>query len=116
MARGELGGTQKWCPRCKELTVCRAISPVQLGAESGQRFFKVNHPDIQWFRRALICQTCSNKWLTAEAPEELLDELEKLRDAVQEVKRNAAAYLSESQKASQLLVELIASLSEAEKL
>ena len=47
----EQGGTQMWCPKCKAIRVCAAVSLTHLGHESGQRWHRTDHPDINWFRR-----------------------------------------------------------------
>lgn len=104
------GGTQKWCPECDEIQVCAAVNPSQLGYESGQRWYKSEHSDIRWFRRGLICQHCQHEWLSAEVPEEFLDELVELRDALSTIKANAEAYVKESDRASKSLAKLSESL------
>lgn len=110
MSRNAQGGTQKWCPSCDSIQVCAAVNPSQLGYKSGQRWFKTDHADIRWFRRALICKKCSNEWLTAEVDEEFLDELGELRDALKEIKTHAEQYAKESDKATKSLAKLSASL------
>jgi hypothetical protein len=109
--RNTQGGTQKYCPECERITVCRAVSPSTLGYQSGQRFYKTDHTDIQWFRRGLVCNDCGHEWLTAEVQEEFLNELTELRDALQEVKENAENYVAESGKAMKSLEKLSKSLS-----
>lgn len=105
------GGTQKWCPSCEETRVCAAVNPSQLGEMSGQRWYKPEHSDIQWFRRGLVCQSCSLEWLSAEVPEKFLDELVELRNALRDIKLNAEVYIKESAKASKSLGRLSESLS-----
>jgi len=105
------GGTQKWCPSCEAVRVCTAVSLASFGVASNQRRYFRNHSDIQWFRRALICQKCGHQWLTAELPEEFLNELVQLRNALKEVKANAEAYIQESERAADGLKRLSASLS-----
>lgn len=111
MSRNGQGGTKKWCPACKAITVCAAINPSQLGKRSGQRWYKTAHPDLQWFRRGLVCQQCNHEWLTAEIHEDLLDELVELRNALKEIKENAEEYVIESDKAARSLKKLSSSLS-----
>jgi hypothetical protein len=108
--RVEQGGTSKWCPNCKQIRVCAAINPAYLGEGTGQRFYRPEHPDLNYFRRALVCQTCQHKWLTAEVEETFLDELVELRDALAVIKRNAEAYARESASAAQSLQRLSESL------
>lgn len=105
------GGTQKWCPACQQTRICAAVNPSQLGECSGQRWYKSEHSDIQWFRRGLICQHCGHEWLSAEVPEEFLDELVELRNALRDIKMNAEVYINESSKASESLAKLSNSLS-----
>ena len=104
--RNSQGGTQKWCPECKDVRVCAAVNPSQLGAKSGQRWYRRDHSDIQWFRRGLVCQTCQHESLSAELPEDFVDELVELRDALRDIKENAEAYAKESAKASKSLTKL----------
>jgi hypothetical protein len=104
------GGTQLWCPECGKVTVCKAVSPSSLGFESGQRFYKTDHTDIQWFRRGRECLTCKEEFLTAELPEDFVDELVKLRDALSEIKENAESYSKESKAAATSLEKLTNSL------
>ncbi len=108
---GSKGGTQKHCPKCNTITVCKAVNPSELGKKSSQRWYKTQHKDINWFRRGLICQTCKHRWLSAEVPESLLTELVELRDALSDIKSNAEAYMEESEKASASLGKLNDSLS-----
>ncbi len=105
------GGTQKWCPKCQVVTVCAAVNPSQLGATSGQRWFRRDHSDIRWFRRGLVCKKCDHEWLSAEVPEEFLDELVELRDALSDIKSNAETYAKESDRASKSLAKLSGALS-----
>jgi hypothetical protein len=91
--------------------VCAAVNPSSLGESSGQRWYRKDHTDIQWFRRGLVCKECGDEWLTAELPEGFLDELVELRDALKEIKQNAEMYVKESDKASVSLRKLSSSLS-----
>ena len=86
------------------------MNPSQLGHQSGQRWYKSEHADIRWFRRGQICQNCGHEWLSAEVPEEFLDELVELRNALREIKENAEAYVKESDRASKSLSKLSESL------
>jgi hypothetical protein len=104
------GGTQKWCPNCEGVQVCTAVSPTQLGEESAQRWYRSDHDDIRWFRRGQVCQQCGHKWLSAEVPEDFVNELVELRDALNDIKVNAEAYVAESKKAASRLDKLTDSL------
>jgi len=105
------GGTRKWCPECKEIRICAAVNPTELGERAGQRWYNQEHTDIQWFRRGLVCQHCGHEWLSAEVPEKFLDELVELRNALSDIKLNAEVYVKESEKASKSLGKLSKSLS-----
>ena len=105
------GGTQKWCPSCSDVQVCTAKNPSQLGFASEQRWYRSDHVDIQWFRRGLVCASCGHKWLSAELPEDFLDELVELRNALRDIKANAEAYMDEAERASAGLEKLTKSLS-----
>ena len=111
MSRIYQGGTKKYCPQCESIQVCAAVNPATLGEKSGQRWYRRDHTDLQWFRRGLVCQECGDTWLTAEIPESFLDELVQLRDALKEIKLNAETYVKESDKASVTLKKLSRSLS-----
>ncbi len=110
MARVTRGGTRKWCPNCKSVQVCAALNPSALGYASGQRWYRRDHSDIQWFRRGLVCQACGKEWLTAELPEEFLDELVELRNALKDIKLNTETYIKEAETASASLKKLSTSL------
>ncbi len=86
------GGTKLWCPTCKRVTVCKGINPSYVAGESGQRWHRADHKDIQWFRRGRECLSCSSQFLTAEVDEDFLGELVRLRDTLKSIKVNAEAY------------------------
>lgn len=98
------------CPECMEIQVCTAIPTTQLGYEPGQRWERIGHADIAWFRRGRECRSCANQWVTAEINEELLDELVTLRNALANVKLNAESYVMESRGAAAALADLTESL------
>lgn len=80
------GGTRIYCPNCKKIRVCKAVSPTILGESKGRRWHKAKHQDISWFRRCRLCQFCKKLFLTAEVTESLLEELATLREKL--AKRN----------------------------
>ena len=106
MSRTAQGGTKKFCPSCCTITVCAAVNPSNVVEQSGQRWYNKDHPDLQWFRRGLVCQECNHRWLTAEVNETFLDELVELRGALASIKKNAERYILESEKASKSLGQL----------
>lgn len=93
------------------MRVCAAVNPSQLGVESGQRWQRNDHSDIRWFRRGLVCKKCEHEWLSAEVPEDFLDELVELRNALSDIKTNAETYAKESDRASKSLAKLSEALS-----
>jgi transcriptional regulator NrdR family protein len=108
---GKKGGTQMHCPKCKCIRVCRAIPTNEVGKKSGQRWYKTDHPDINWFRRGRQCLKCSHRFLTSEINEKYLDELVELREALSNIKKHSEQYIEESDKASTTLKDLSSSLS-----
>jgi len=81
MPRDEIQGTKLWCPNCQHETICRGVSPSEVGQPSNkQRGVHKKYPDIRVFRRGRICQTCNHKFITAELPVDFVIELGKLRD------------------------------------
>lgn len=107
---GRDGGTQMWCPTCDEIRVCKAIPTTILGMESGQRWHRIDHEDLSWFRRGRQCLQCGDQWLTSEIREDFLDELVELRNALADLKSNAEAYVASSEKAQVALRKLTKSL------
>lgn len=105
------GGTQIYCPQCERVRVCKAINPSYIAYESGQRWSRTDHTDINWFRRGRECLICGHEFLTAELDENFVTELVELRDALSEIKRNAEAYTKESAAAATSLEKLTKSLS-----
>lgn len=110
MSRISQGGTKTWCPRCKEIKICQAIPASSIGEKSGQRWFRKDHDDIRWFRRARRCLHCEHEFLTAEVDEHFIGELVKLREALADVKASAERYVAESKTAKRALSDLTKSL------
>jgi hypothetical protein len=108
---GRNGGTQMYCPSCQEVRVCKAIPLAPLIGEScGQRLYKTEYTDINWFRRGRECQYCFEEFITSEMNEELLEELVELRRALGQIKENATKYTKEANQASLTLKEMSKSL------
>lgn len=80
------GGTRMFCPHCRGIRVCFAVSLADLGHDREQRAEHRDFADIQWFRRARACYDCSNVFLTGELDESLIEELANLRKVVSELK------------------------------
>lgn len=84
------GGTKIFCPSCKSFNICKALSPTTLGEPKAQRWYRTDHLDISWFRRARQCLTCEGKFLTAEIDEKLLEELIELREKLGKKQQSVA--------------------------
>jgi len=107
---GKAGGTQMHCPKCKKIRVCKAIPLNEIGHKVGQRWYKTDHPDINWFRRGRQCLTCYNCFVTSEVNEKFINELVELRDALSEIKKHSEQYIEESKQTSTTLEKLTESL------
>lgn len=81
----EKGGTQMFCPFCKDIRECRTFTLTEIGHKEGQRMFHTKYPDLEWFKRGRDCLTCNNHFETAEIQESKLFELVKLRDMLTEI-------------------------------
>lgn len=107
------GGTDMWCPKCNEITTCKAIPGASVTWDAddyAQRRYHTAHTDLNWFQRGRQCLSCEHRFLTGEARLQFLFELVELRDALTEIKQNAEQYVSESKKASRSLERLTKSL------
>lgn len=109
---GRGGGTGMYCPRCGTVRVCQAVSTREVAPRlrSGQRWRKLGHSDLQFFRRGRRCQTCMRAWLSVEILESQLDELVELREALADLKANAEDYIEQSDAAADSLTQLKESL------
>lgn len=109
---GSRGGTMKWCPHCKKITVCSASNPKDIDGDASrnQRIYWSDHRDVNAFRRGIWCRSCDGQWLTVEVEEIFMDELIDLREKLTELKLHASTYESESLKASESLKNLTMSL------
>lgn len=111
--RKKKGGTDMFCPSCKQITTCKAVSANEITWDSSdydQRQHFKKHEDINWFQRGRECLSCGHEFITAEVDIEHLEELVELRDALGAIKANAEAYVEESSAASQSLSKLSESL------
>ena len=112
--RVQKGGTDMYCPSCKQITTCKACPAAQITLDPkdyGQRMHYTKNQDINWFQRGRECLSCHHDFITAEVDIEFLEELVQLRDALSSIKSNAESYIQESNAASQSLSKLSESLS-----
>lgn len=107
---GKNGGTKMYCPTCKAVTTCSAVNPTKAGKKSGQRFYFIEHDDINFFRRGRECQKCYNIFVTSEVNEAFLDELVALRRNLSEIKDKAQQYQQDAEKAEKSLKDFTAKL------
>ena len=112
MSRVASGGTDMWCPKCGTIRTCKAVPTKEVNwwLKSGQRWYRNDHDDVRWFRRGRRCLTCDHKFLTAEATEELIEELIELRNALRSIKSNTEKYVKQSNTAAKSLKKLNESL------
>ena len=107
------GGTDVWCPNCREFTTCKGVSPAEVTGDSDdrdQRRWFAEHPDIAFFQRGRICKVCDHEFVTTEVEVGFLEELIELRGALAQIREHAEAYAKESAKASKSLAALSESL------
>ncbi|WP_300464464.1 hypothetical protein [Desulfobacula sp.] len=110
---GKSGGTKMYCPKCKEIRVCKAIpiNDIDWEQKNAQRWYRKDHPDINWFRRGRECLECEHHFITSEINEKYIDELVELRNALADIKKHSEQYIDESNQASGTLQKLSDSLS-----
>jgi hypothetical protein len=107
------GGTDMYCPSCKQVTTCKAVPAAQVtfdASDYGQRKYYTKHDDIQFFQRGRECLSCGHEFVSAEVDLAFLQELVELRDALSSIKANAESYVKESAAASVSLSKLGESL------
>jgi hypothetical protein len=75
------GGTRKWCPHCRAVTVNKGFRGItDMPLKGGQLL------DPHVFSRSLVCRTCSKHWFSAELPLQFLEELIQHRKRLNEAK------------------------------
>jgi len=99
-----------WCPHCEDIHPCYSVNPSQVGETGGRRFYKVHATDVNFFRRFRQCTNCCGDFETAEVEARFLDELVELREALADIKANAAAYETDAKTAANTLKKLGKSL------
>lgn len=112
--RIQKGGTDMYCPACKQITTCKAWPAALITGDPkdyGQKMTYTKHRDINWFQRGRECLSCHHDFITEEVDIEFLEELVELRDALSSIKSNAETYIQESTAASKSLSKLSESLS-----
>jgi len=86
------------------------VNPSQVGETGGRRFYKTQAADVHFFRRFRECTNCEEHFETSEVEARFLDELVALREALSDIKANAAAYEADAKKAAEKLRKLGKSL------
>ena len=107
------GGTDMYCPSCKEVTTCKAVPAALVTynpSDYGQRKYYTKHDDIQFFQRGRECLSCGHDFVSAEVDLLFLEELVELRGALSDIKGNAEAFVKQSAAASVSLEKLSGSL------
>jgi DNA replicative helicase MCM subunit Mcm2 (Cdc46/Mcm family) len=99
-----------WCPHCKDIQPCYSVTPSQVGETGGRRFYKTQADDVNFYRRFRECTHCGQSFETSEVEARFLDELVELREALADIKANAAAYEADAKKAAETLKKLGKSL------
>ena len=99
-----------WCAHCNTISVCEAVQPSTIGGKAGQRWYKIAHKDVHFFRRGRRCLSCRKCFFSAELQEDFVNELVELRDALAAIKKDAEQYIEDSKKTTQSLASLNASL------
>jgi hypothetical protein len=74
------GGAVMYCPSCRALRRCDAITFTQLGLETRKRQGLGGRPEINWSRRVRMCRSCFYHFITAEVSESLILEMGEMLD------------------------------------
>ena len=114
---GRDGGMKLYCPECQMIRTCTAVNPTVLGYERGQHWGSSTCPDINWFRRARMCDF-GHEFLTAEIDEEFINELIELRETVQRMRSIAVQCINQTDgvlASLPLLQDLLRSLAGSKK-
>jgi transcriptional regulator NrdR family protein len=105
--------TQLWCPKCQSIQPCRVAdsrTTRDYTGETERRFYKTEQPDINWYRRVRICDSCGDFFTTAEIEEEFLTELVRLRRNVSELRGKIETHKIAAATATQALDELTSAI------
>jgi hypothetical protein len=81
-----------------------------VGEKAGNHWFSTEHPDINYFLRWHNCSNCNEYFETYELDAGFVRELIKLREALRDIKANAAEYDADAKKAAKTLNKLSKSL------
>ena len=79
------GGTKMWCATCKKETVCKVIPRASAGIPTPQHQFRKAGTDVHWFERERQCLSCDGEFTTVEVSWDVLTELLKLREGLDEI-------------------------------
>lgn len=79
------------------MCVVEAVQPSSVGQLSDQHCFTTEPEDIHFYRRGQQCQTCNRSWLSAEVPEDIIEEFVKLRVLFRADMKRVEEYSKESE-------------------
>jgi hypothetical protein len=79
-AMAESGGTPMYCPSCRALRRCDAVTLAQPGLAPQQRHGVRARPQSNWSRRVRMCRSCFYHFITAEVSESLILEMGEMLD------------------------------------
>ncbi len=84
MPKQTRGGTEMYCPYCKQISICKGlpISEIEPADPTPRQEFS----GIKYFKRYRKCLNCDAHFETAEVDEDLVLELSSLRQLVYELK------------------------------
>lgn len=100
-----------YCPTCKKVAACGEVDsgPLTQSHPPGNYYWPT-FPDLHWNRRVRACRECNHQFVTGELDEAHIDELVKLRNALETLKGHAELYATRSQAVSAALAQLTQSL------
>jgi len=111
MARDD---TNLYCPKCGKVRACGVVKYQEAKDYASQppsaRFYRKDHPDLQWFSRVRKCRRCEETFVTAELEASFVSELARLRDDVARMKQELELYKAVAQAATESIGRLSATV------
>jgi hypothetical protein len=116
MARDE---TNIYCPKCHGIRACGVVEYREAKDHANQapsaRFFRNDHPDLQWFSRVRKCRYCEETFVTAELEDSFVSELVSLRNDVARMRDELELYEAIAQAANEAIGKLSAAIEKLPK-